>query len=49
MEFALTDEQTAMVDTARQFAGDRLAPGYAAREKPVRWSRKSGAKWVNWA
>ena len=33
MEFALTDEQTAMVDTARQFAGDRLAPGYAAREK----------------
>ncbi|MEC7674334.1 MAG: acyl-CoA dehydrogenase family protein, partial [Pseudomonadota bacterium] len=33
MEFALTDEHTAMVDTARQFAGDRLAPGYAAREK----------------
>lgn len=33
MEFALTPEQEALVDTASRFARNRLAPGYKAREK----------------
>ncbi|MCL2829643.1 MAG: cyclohexanecarboxyl-CoA dehydrogenase [Betaproteobacteria bacterium] len=33
MEFALSPEQEALVDTASRFARNRLAPGYKAREK----------------
>lgn len=32
MSLILTDEQSMILDTARAFAGDRLAPGAAARE-----------------
>lgn len=33
MDFGLNEEQQALVETARRFAGERLAPGYRAREK----------------
>lgn len=33
MEFGLTDEQQALVETAARFAKNRLAPDYQAREK----------------
>lgn len=32
MQFALTEDQVAIQETARRFAMDRLAPGYMARE-----------------
>ncbi len=33
MDFSLSPEQQALVDTARRFARERLAPGYRAREQ----------------
>ncbi len=33
MDFSLTDEQQALVETASRFSRNRLAPGYRAREK----------------
>jgi cyclohexanecarboxyl-CoA dehydrogenase len=33
MDFSLTDEQKALVESASRFARNRLAPGYRAREK----------------
>lgn len=33
MDFALTDEQQAIRDTAQRFAEERIAPDYAARER----------------
>src|SRR5262245_59125623 len=39
MDFALTDEQTAMRDVARRFAADRLAPQYRQREQDGRLDR----------
>lgn len=33
MDFSLSDEQSALIDTAAKFAKNRLAPGYRAREK----------------
>ena len=33
MDFALSDEQQAIQETARRFAADRVAPGYQQREK----------------
>ncbi len=36
MEFSLTAEQQTLVDSARQYARDRLAPGYQEREKAAR-------------
>lgn len=33
MDFSLSEEQQALVDTASKFARDRLAPAYKAREK----------------
>ncbi|WP_332672343.1 cyclohexanecarboxyl-CoA dehydrogenase [Aromatoleum sp.] len=33
MDFGLNEEQKALVETARRFATERLAPGYRAREK----------------
>src|SRR5574338_74399 len=33
MDFSLTDEQQALVESASRFARNRLAPGYRAREK----------------
>lgn len=33
MDFSLTDEQKALVESASRFARNRLAPGYKAREK----------------
>lgn len=39
MEFGLTDEQQALVETAARFAKNRLAPDYRAREKAERIER----------
>jgi len=39
MDFALTDEQTAIRDTARRFAAERLAPSYRNREREGRIDR----------
>ncbi len=36
MDFAFSDEQNAIRETARRFAADRLAPGYKAREQAGR-------------
>lgn len=33
MDFALSEEQGAIIDTTRAFAADRLAPGYASRDR----------------
>ena len=33
MDFALSDEQRAIHETAQRFASERIAPGYAAREQ----------------
>ena len=33
MDFSLSPEQQALVDTVRKFARNRLAPSYKAREK----------------
>jgi cyclohexanecarboxyl-CoA dehydrogenase len=40
MEFGLTDEQQALVETAARFAKNRLAPDYRAREKAERIERE---------
>lgn len=40
MEFSLSPEQQALVDTASRFARNRLAPGYRAREKAERVERE---------
>ena len=40
MDFSLSPEQQALVDTARRFARERLAPGYKAREKAERIERE---------
>ncbi|MDA1100597.1 MAG: acyl-CoA dehydrogenase family protein [Proteobacteria bacterium] len=39
MEFAFTDEQDAIRDTARRFATERLAPGFRQREQDRRIGR----------
>ncbi len=39
MDFSLSDEQRALIDTAAQFARDRLAPHYRAREVAQRVER----------
>ncbi|MBL6954139.1 MAG: acyl-CoA dehydrogenase family protein [Alphaproteobacteria bacterium] len=39
MEFAFTDEQDAIRDTARRFARERLAPGFRQREQDRRIGR----------
>ncbi len=39
MDFSLTDEQKALVESASRFARHRLAPGYKAREKAERVER----------
>jgi len=40
MDFALSLEQQAMVDAAEQFAADKIAPGYQAREKSAQLDRE---------
>ena len=40
MEFSLSPEQQALVETASRFARNRLAPGYRAREKAERIERE---------
>ncbi|MBL8482147.1 MAG: cyclohexanecarboxyl-CoA dehydrogenase [Rhodocyclaceae bacterium] len=40
MDFALTPDQDALVETARRFARNRLAPGYRQREKDERIERE---------
>lgn len=40
MEFSLSPEQQALVDTASRFAKNRLAPDYRAREKALRVERE---------
>ena len=40
MDFSLTSEQQALVDTAGRFSRERLAPGYRAREKAQRIERE---------
>lgn len=40
MDFSLSQEQQALVDTASRFARERLAPGYKAREKAERIERE---------
>lgn len=40
MDFSLTSEQQALVDTAGRFSRERLAPGYQAREKAQRIERE---------
>src|SRR5437667_6685540 len=40
MEFSLSSEQQALVETASRFAKNRLAPGYRAREKAERIERE---------
>jgi len=40
MDFSLSPEQQALVDTASRFARERLAPGYQAREKAERIERE---------
>lgn len=40
MDFSLTDEQKALVESASRFARNRLAPGYKAREKAERVERE---------
>jgi len=40
VEFSLSSEQQALVDTAARFARDRLAPGYRMREKAGRIERE---------
>ncbi|HET7775074.1 MAG TPA: cyclohexanecarboxyl-CoA dehydrogenase [Azospira sp.] len=40
MEFSLSPEQQALVETASRFAKNRLAPGYRAREKAERIERE---------
>lgn len=40
MEFGLSQEQEALVETASRFAKNRLAPGYKAREKAERVERE---------
>ncbi|CAI07205.1 cyclohexanecarboxyl-CoA dehydrogenase [Aromatoleum aromaticum] len=40
MDFSLSPEQQALVDTANRFARERLAPGYKAREKAERIERE---------
>ncbi|MBD5804600.1 Acyl-CoA dehydrogenase [Azoarcus sp. Aa7] len=40
MDFSLSPEQQALVDTASRFARERLAPGYKAREKAERIERE---------
>ena len=40
MEFSLSGEQQALVDTAARFAKNRLAPSYRAREKAERIERE---------
>ncbi len=40
MDFSLTDEQKALVESAGRFARNRLAPGYKAREKAERIERE---------
>ena len=40
MDFSLSPDQQALVDTASRFARERLAPGYRAREKAGRVERE---------
>ncbi len=40
MDFSLTPEQQALVDTASRFSRERLAPGYRTREKAQRIERE---------
>ncbi|KON81220.1 cyclohexanecarboxyl-CoA dehydrogenase [Azoarcus sp. PA01] len=40
MDFSLSQEQQALVDTASRFARERLAPGYKVREKAERIERE---------
>ncbi|NMG32085.1 cyclohexanecarboxyl-CoA dehydrogenase [Aromatoleum evansii] len=40
MDFSLSPEQQALVDTASRYARERLAPGYKAREKAERIERE---------
>ncbi|HJV27177.1 MAG TPA: cyclohexanecarboxyl-CoA dehydrogenase [Aromatoleum sp.] len=40
MDFSLSPEQSALVETAEKFARNRLAPGYQAREKAERIERE---------
>lgn len=40
MDFSLSSEQQALVDTAARFARERLAPDYKAREKAERVERE---------
>lgn len=40
MDFSLNSDQEALVETARRFARDRLAPDYRAREKAERIERE---------
>jgi cyclohexanecarboxyl-CoA dehydrogenase len=40
MDFSLSSEQQALVETAARFARERLAPGYKAREKAERIERE---------
>jgi cyclohexanecarboxyl-CoA dehydrogenase len=39
MDFSITDEQQALIEGARQFAMDKLAPGYGARDRAARVDR----------
>ena len=40
MDFSLTDDQKALVESASRFARERLAPDYRAREKAERIERE---------
>ncbi|WP_170942325.1 acyl-CoA dehydrogenase family protein, partial [Noviherbaspirillum denitrificans] len=40
MDFSLSQEQLALVETASRFARNRLAPGYREREKALRVERE---------
>ncbi|MCP5366466.1 MAG: cyclohexanecarboxyl-CoA dehydrogenase [Hyphomicrobiales bacterium] len=44
MDFALTPDQQAMREAARRFAADRLAPGYADRDRSGRLDRGLAAE-----
>jgi len=40
LNFALSEDQVAIVDAAKQFAASRIAPGYQERDKTGRFSRE---------
>ena len=48
MDFAFSDDQVAIRDTARRFAMDRLAPLYRQREQMAKLAAMLSVKWVNW-